>query len=377
MALSQIFTKKCSVSSPSCTNSINSCSVTSCTQYCNTNVCSTSGYCNNNDSYTNSYYCNQCSEYTDYYEKSNSYKNTNTCSVYCPTYNDSCYMDDGQSEGYRNDIYGNYKNNCTDTYDNSCYNVSYKEYYDYANNKHNSYSNYSEYRYYDYSNQYHNSSYYEYGNYKNSNNYCSTKWTYSNYADAYATKLGGSYTPSWTNSVPVTDSYISGTFIKELRDKVKQLSTSKQRNQVNDSNVQSGSGLSADSNLNNYIRSDNLGIENIRATLCSIYLELGQTDPGIGSIEDGAKMTPSALSSIKSAIDTLAEKDISSGYVNYLNSSYSNSSASYVNMSNIPSSIITYSNYSNASYTNSIAYVNYSESTATIGYKNSGTYKNS
>ena len=62
---------------------------------------------------------------------------------------------------------------------------------------------------------------------------------------------------------------------------------------------------------------------------------------------------------LKEAVDNLAKKDISGSYVNYLNSSYNNSAATYVNMSNIPNSIIT-------TYTNNAAYTDYSETTSYI-----------
>lgn len=312
MAMSQTFTKYCSTSGPTCSNSINS--------------CSTSG--SNCSNYT---YCETFINYKDYYEHYDYARCNVSYGGYMDSYDD---LDDNPpSIGYLNEGgYNDYARCST-----SCNNLSYKEYYNYSD----AYSNYS--------------------NYKDSNNYCNTKWSYYNYinANSTATKLGQAYTPVWSTITPTKFSRSLSEFSKELRDNVRQLSTSKNRNQVSDANVQASSGTASDTKLAQNAEIDDSSIANIRTTLLNLYSELNQTAPSLEGITENNEITYSSIKALKEAVDNLAKKDISGSYVNYLDSSYNNSAATYVNMSNIPNSIIT-------TYINNADYTDYSETTSYI-----------
>ena len=305
---------------------------------------------------------------TNYYTYSNTY--------YCV--NESCHVTNSGCRNHTNSGYGDHYDSGYDNHhDTGCNNTSHTESIysdgcpqaDTCNHNYSGYNNHYDSGYDDhYDSGYGDHSESGYNNHNDYINYnngysCSTYANYVNYVDASNTKLGASYTPSWSNIIPSSNSEINSSFIKELRDKLRQLSTSKQRNQVNDSNIQSGSGTSSDSNLSQFNKIDNLSIENIRTTLNNIYSELNQAVPNIGSIGDSdTYMKTDVFINIKNAIDNLAKTDISSSYVNYVNSSYDyNNQNTYANSSNIPKEDITYTNTGILSYVNTY----YSE------YKNS------
>lgn len=307
MAKTQTFIRKCSTSGPTCSNTLTLCTTSTYRDYCSTSYCGT-------------YY------ETSYYEHDKS----NSCSVYCPTYNDSCYMDADQPVGYSNDIYYNYADSCSHSYcTTGC-------------------SNYS-----DYEDYYHNSSYQDYYVYANSKNTCSTSWTYSNYADASAERLGAGYSPTWSSSLPSAGSKVDPVFLHELITKTKELVNSKQRNTVSD-NI---------TGVVKFNRVDNTDLNNVRTVLQNLYSQLSQGSSGINEIADLDLVNASQISAIKNSVDLLAKKDISSTYVNYLNASYANSSVTYNNASNIIPSSVTYID------SNWQSYKNYSETTYT-SYKN-------
>lgn len=298
MALTQTFNRKC----------------TNYYYYSNTFTCNNRS-CNqyNAPVYTNSGYSDH-TDYDDYYTECSD----SGCSNQTHTetyYSDGCPQSPGcndYSEGYN---------------DHSESNPTWPDHYD------SGYSNH----HYDYS---------DYTNYQNGY-YCSTYANYTNYIDASNTKLGGPITLTWSSIDK--DAPVNSMIMKEIRDNVKKLSTEKQRNQVSTTNVSSDSGTASNSVLGTYEEVKLSSVNGIRDTLNNLYSELNQNNSNNPSFNF---LQSSTISSLKTAIDTLASTDISSSYVNYVDSNYDyNNQNTYSNSSNIPVGNITY-------YGNTSSYVN-------------------
>ena len=288
---------------------------------------------------------------TNYYYYSNTFTcNNKSCNQYdAPVYTNSGYSD-------HND-YDDYYTHCSDSGYNNL--VHSKTYYsdgcpqtpgcnDSATgcNKHSeSYSTRPDHYDSGYSNHHYN--YSDYTNYQNGY-YCSTYANYTNYVDASNTRLGGPITLTWSSID--TYSKVNSNVIKEIRDNVRRLSTEKQRNQVSTTNVSTDSGTASNSLLDTYNKVTLSSINGIRDTLNKLYSELNQSNNNNPNFDF---LQSSTISSLKEAVNTLASKDISSSYVNYVNSNYDyNNPNTYSNSSNIPVGNITY--YGNtSSYANS------------------------
>ena len=288
---------------------------------------------------------------TNYYY----YSNTFTCNNRsCNQYNAPVYTNSGYSD---HTDYDDYYTECSDS---GCSNQTHTETY-YSdgcpqspgcNDYSEGYNDHSESNptlpdHYDSGYSNHHYDYSDYTNYQNGY-YCSTYANYTNYIDASNTKLGGPITLTWSSIDK--DAPVNSMIMKEIRDNVKKLSTEKQRNQVSTTNVSSDSGTASNSVLGTYEEVKLSSVNGIRDTLNNLYSELNQNNSNNPSFNF---LQSSTISSLKTAIDTLASTDISSSYVNYVDSNYDyNNQNTYSNSSNIPVGNITY--YGNtSSYANS------------------------
>lgn len=334
MSYSETFTRKCSTSGPSYTYYVNNCNVTSHYDYSN-QYSNTYYYSNYNNQYKNSYsYENYKDDCMDYSYCSDSDSCTDSCTDYTS----------------HRESYGGTCGVCADY---ESYYDSYKNSYSHSESSHYSDSSScstctvcSDYYYGAGGSTCSNYSYCSTVSYKNSNNRCQVQWTYTNYADAYNTKTGGPLSLSWDSSWNALAKYkkITPEVIGNLKSNITKLCTSKGRNRV--------SNPEASFSTNEKITSE--GVENLRVTLESLYSDLKQSSAGSSSISTNNPIEGDPLTKLKTLTSSLAQADIT--YVNYLNSSYANSTqgttpnTSYINSVEGSTPAATYTNYSDIRY---------------------------